>query len=254
MPSLVDEAASRWQLTELRPAANLSYHFVALASRLGQAVVLKLGVPDRELTSEITSLRLFDGRGTVRLLESDTERGMLLLERLQPGKMLVTVADDAEATRVAADLMLSLRRPASSEPGLIPLREWFKDLERLGPGVEGGAGPLDGVLVERAQAAVRDFLAEDYQPALIHGDLHHFNILSSERGWLAIDPKGVVGPSAYEVGPYLVNPWVVTGVTADMPRLMENRISILSEHLGLEKKSVRAWGLAYAVLSASDGR
>ncbi len=250
LPSLVDEAAGRWQLTDLQPAANLSYNFVAFANRLGQAVVLKLGVPGPELTSQITSLRLFDGRGAVRLLESDAERGMLLLEYLRPGKMLVTVADDAQATRVAADLMLSLRGPASSDPGLILLREWFKELERLRPRVQGGAGPLDSVLVERAQAAVRDFFSENYQPALIYGDLHHFNILSSERGWLAIDPKGVIGPSAYEVGPYLVNPWVVTGATAEMSRLIKSCIAILSEYLGLEKKRVRAWGLAHAVLSA----
>ncbi len=41
----------------------------------------------------------------------------------------------------------------------------------------------------------------------MHGDFHHFNILSSERGWLVIDPKGVIGPAGYEVGPLLINPW-----------------------------------------------
>jgi streptomycin 6-kinase len=38
-------------------------------------------------------------------------------------------------------------------------------------------------------------------------DLHHYNVLSdSGRGWLAIDPKGLVGEVEYEVGAAIRNP------------------------------------------------
>ncbi len=59
---------------------------------------LKIGVPNRELTSEMSALRFFDGKGAVRLLEADEERVMFLLERLQPGDMLATLNDDDQAT------------------------------------------------------------------------------------------------------------------------------------------------------------
>jgi streptomycin 6-kinase len=85
---------------------------------------------------------------------------------------------------------------------------------------------------------------------LIHGDFHHFNVLSSERGWLAIDPKGVVGPAAYEVGPLLINPWDEFLTRPDPVRLTGRRIAILAERLGFERERVRDWGLAHAVLSA----
>ena len=250
LPHLVDTAVRRWQLTDVQPVSNLSYNYVAFADRLGESVVLKIGVPDRELLSEMTALCLFDGRAAVRLLESDEEHCMFLLERLKPGEILTTVADDREATRIAAELMLLLWRTQISDPRLIQLADWFKGFERLRMQFGGGTGPLAADLVSRAESLARDLCAEDHVQTLIHGDLHHFNILASQRGWLAIDPKGVLGPAAYEVGPFLLNPWVVSGLQTDTPDLTRDRIAIFAEHLGLERSRVRDWGLAYAVLSA----
>jgi len=78
LPVLIEEASQRWDLTDVQPVPNLSYNFVAFANRPltaplhGSAppagtsqneVVLKIGVPQRELTSEMAALRLFDGEG-----------------------------------------------------------------------------------------------------------------------------------------------------------------------------------------------
>ena len=87
-PVLMRETASRWQLEIEPPFPDLSYNFVAPARRAGRRVVVKLGVPNPELSSEIEALRLFDGEGTVRLLDADPDRGMVLLERLDPGTLL----------------------------------------------------------------------------------------------------------------------------------------------------------------------
>jgi len=250
LPTLLEEAAQRWQLTDLQRAEHLSYNYITFARRGEAQVVLKLGVPDRELTSEIRSLRHFAGRGAVRLLESDSGRGMLLLERVTPGESLAALADDAQATHIAAELMLALRRPIPSEAGLIQLADWFLGLQRFRERFDGGTGPLDRGLFGKAESVARDLLHENQLPALIHGDLHHFNILSSGGNWLAIDPKGVLGPAAYEVGPFILNPWMVTGIPPDAPRLMSARIAMLAEVLQLEQERIRNWGFAHAVLSA----
>jgi streptomycin 6-kinase len=84
----------------------------------------------------------------------------------------------------------------------------------------------------------------------MHGDFHHFNILSSERGWLVIDPKGVIGPACYELGPFLMNPWGDLLSGNHYRRLTRRRIDILYEHLGFERERIREWGVAHAVLSA----
>jgi streptomycin 6-kinase len=98
--------------------------------------------------------------------------------------------------------------------------------------------------------SVKDFFLENHQPVLMHGDFHHFNILSSERGWLIIDPKGVIGPACYEVGPFLINPWDDLLKMKDYQPMIRRRIDILHERLGFERERIREWGLAHAILSA----
>ena len=97
MPALLDECVERWSLTLLPATFPLSYNYVRPAVTTdGQAVVLKLGVPNPLLTREIEALRLYAGQGAAALVAADAARGVLLLERLQPGNMLADVADDEE--------------------------------------------------------------------------------------------------------------------------------------------------------------
>jgi streptomycin 6-kinase len=270
LPVLVEEASQSWDLTAVQPVPNLSYNFVAFAlsgAQRSRSVVLKIGVPNRELTSEMAALSLFNGEGACRLIDYDEEKGFLLLERLQPGAMLSTLEDDEQATHIAAEAMLKIWRPLESDslmsqehtlsgtraPALhkfIRLSDWFDGLNRLRVMFNGGTGPLNSKLVERVENSVKDFFVENHKPILMHGDFHHFNILSSERGWLVIDPKGVIGPAAYEVGPLLINPWEDL-LNGNNYRLMTGRrIDILHEKLGFERERIREWGLAHAIISA----
>jgi len=130
------------------------------------------------------------------------------------------------------------------------LSDWFDGLKRLRAMFGGGTGPLDERLVERVERSVRDFFTENHKPVLMHGDFHHFNILSSERGWLIIDPKGVIGPACYEVGPLLMNPWGDLLSGRDYRRMTKRRIDILHEQLRFERERIREWALAHAILSA----
>jgi streptomycin 6-kinase len=263
LPALIREAAQTWKLTDVQPIPTLSYNFVAFAQRGHQQVVLKMGVPNREFKSEMAALRLFHGEGACRLLDQEEEKYWMLLERLQPGKMLSTLEDDEEATRIASELMQKIWSPMESSgspashhegaPGLesfIRLSDWFDGLHRLRVRFDGGTGPFEKRLIERAEVSVKNFFLENHRPVLMHGDFHHFNILSSERGWVVIDPKGVIGPAAYEVGPFLMNPWGDLSSGIDYRRMTRRRIDILHERLGFERERLREWALAHAVLSA----
>jgi len=256
LPDLIAEASVKWGLTNIQPAPTLSYNFVAFADRGNERVALKMGVSNRELLSEIESLRLFNGEGACKLLDYDEEKYWMLLERLNPGEMLVTLKDDEEATRIAAEVMKKIWRPVDSQelaPVLhkfIKLSNWFDGLKKLRPMFNGGTGPLDEKIVKRVERSIADFFAENHHPVLMHGDFHHFNILSSERGWLVIDPKGVIGPAGYEVGPFLMNPWGDFLNGSNYRLMTKRRIDILHEHLGFERQRIHEWGLAHAVLSA----
>ena len=255
----INEASQKWDLTDVRPSPELSYNFVAFAVRGDEQVVLKMGVPNREFKSEMAALRLFNGEGACKLLDYDEERYWMLLERLKPGVMLSTLEDDEEATHIAVDVMQRIWRfdygttntPLRSvRSEFIQLSDWFDGLKKLRPMFNGGTGPLNEKLVERVERSVKDFFAENHKPVLMHGDFHHFNILSSERGWLIIDPKGVIGPACYEVGPLLINPWGDLLSGKNYQQITKRRIDILHEQLGFERERIREWGLAHAVISA----
>ena len=249
--SLLLYCERRWNLS-IRDAYPLSYNFVAPADGPdGQRYVLKLGVPeDPERPREAESLRLYGGRGAVRLVDAELERGVLLLERCSPGNTLKSVKDDAEATRIAAALMRKLRTAAPEGNRFPTTRDWAFGLRKLRARFGGGTGPLPERLVRAAETGYERLHASISSPLqLLHGDLHHDNILSAEREpWLAIDPKGVVGDPAFEPVQYLINR--LPDDSAEAVRLIEQRAHTFAAELGLDAGRIMAWTFCHCVLSA----
>jgi streptomycin 6-kinase len=252
LPELLEECTDQWSLAGLEPVAELSYNYVATARRAdGGQVMLKIGVPNPELDSEMAALRVYDGRGAARLLAADEERSAMLLERLRPGLSLARLGDDEEATRIAARVMRALWRRPPVGHSFRSVRDWAAGLVRMRRHFGGGTGPFPRKLTEKAERLFAELLDSMADEVLLHGDLHHWNILSAEREpWLAIDPKGIVGEPAYEVGALLRNEldWVTK--KPDPQRLTARRVAILAEELNLERERTLAWGVAQAVLSA----
>ncbi len=302
LPARLEQTANRWALRLQPPFPNLSYNYVAPAvTATGAPVVVKVGMPVPELLSEIAALRWYDGRGAVRLLDAWPEAGALLLEALQPGHSLVSLAaeDDDRATLIAADVMEQLWRPVEAspparlpssnrgphadrvvtvgsppceKPGLVPipsvvsslmptggrrssfptLGQWADGLRRLREAFEGATGPLPPQLVARAEALLAERLASAAPSVVLHGDLHHDNILAAGRApWLAIDPKGLIGEPAYEVSAFVCNPYPLITSRPDLPRLLARRVAVLSQRLGLERDRLLSWAMIHAVLSAA---
>lgn len=257
LPQLVAECAERWSLTVLPHFEPLTYNYVAPAVRAdgrsdGGEAVLKLGVPNPEFTCEPVALGLFAGRGSVRLLEAEPERGALLLERLRPGTMLETVEDDELATMYAAQVMRQLRVSAPDDSTLPTVARWAGGLDRLRARFDGGTGPLPPALFERAERLFAELSASSAAPVVLHGDLHHGNIVSAEREpWLAIDPKGLIGEPAYETGALLRNPLPGLLQRDNPGRVLARRVGQLAEMLELDRERIIGWAVYQAVLSAA---
>jgi streptomycin 6-kinase len=198
----------------------------------------------------MSALGLYDGCGAPRLYESDPQAGALLEERLLPGTMLHERGLDDEAqTAIAAEVMLNIWRPAPPDERLIRLKDWFDELKELRPAYGGGTGPFAPKLVEAVEGLLPDLFADPGEPVVMHGDCHHYNILESQRGWLSIDPKGVVGPRGYEVGPFMLNP-LDFGQRPQAARLAARRLDLLSERLGIDRPVLWAWSVCHSLLSA----
>jgi streptomycin 6-kinase len=255
LPALVTRCEARWSLEVGLPFPELSFNYAAPALRAdGAPVVLKLSFPgDPDFEREAEALRLFDGRGAARLLELDLDCGAMLLERLEPGVPLTAVRDDDEATCIAADVLRQLWRPVPPGHPFPSVSDRARGFDRLRRSFGGGTGPMPAALVERTEAFFAELLASQGEPALLHGDLHHYNVLAARREpWLAIDPKGVVGEPAYDAAALLHNP-VETLRTPRPGKVLERRVDLLSEELGLDRERVRGWGFAQAVLAAYWG-
>lgn len=252
LPTLLKRCEQRWSIRVMPPFPNLSYNYVAPArTHNGKTVVLKAGVPNRELTTEIEALRLYNAHRSVRLLDADANQGILLLEHLQPGTPLSQLDDDEAATSIAADIMQHLWCPVPSEHPFPTVHRWAGGLQRLRAHFDGGTGPLPSKLVAKAESLFTELISSMTENILLHGDLHHDNILTAQRHpWLAIDPKGLVGEPAYDVGAFLRNPGFRLQQATHPERLLARRVELLAEKLGLERERLIGWGIAQAVLSA----
>ena len=249
LPDVVRNLRSRWSL-ELDPPfsyPSLSYVGPALQQN-AREVVLKVGFLRDELACEIAALRHYAGRGSVQILEADSDLGALLLERLLPGDCLATVSDDDQACAIAASAMRELWRSPPAQHTFPSVATWCRGLQRLRERFCGGTGPLPADAVDRAERVLADLISSEPKPMLLHGDLQHFNVLRAERKpWLAIDPKGVVGDPAFEVGAFLGNEWEGRSEPA---RLMARRIDVFADCLDIDRARICAWGLVQSVLSA----
>ncbi len=106
-------------------------------------------------------------------------------------------------------------------------------------------------MVEKAENIFLELLASGDESVLLHGDLHHDNILSGSREpYLAIDPKGVLGEPCYEVGAFLRNPFPDLLDKGNPHGLMQRRVDMIVERLGFDRRRVIGWGMSQAVLSA----
>jgi streptomycin 6-kinase len=260
LPALVATVARDWDL-DIGATYTLTYHYVAAATLAdGAAAVLKLGLPQPgHLAVEAAALELYGGHGAVRLLKHDVARGALLLERAHPGTPVSALVPhrDEEATAAIVAVTARLHRalpdsplpdsppPDSRLPDLTAERASFAAYLRKHPADR----PLPRHLVERAGRLFDELCATATRRVVLHGDLHHDNVLRADREpWLAIDPHGLIGDPGYELGALLYNPAPARRDDA-LLALVPARIEQLADGLGQSPERVIAWGFVKAVLS-----
>ncbi|KAB2328487.1 hypothetical protein F7731_25510 [Cytobacillus depressus] len=203
---LIHWCEERWQL-KIMPPFDLSYNFVAPAIRNdGLEAVVKLAVPNDEFLSEAEALALFNGNGMVKVIDVDKEMGILILERLKPGTTLASLENYEEAALIASNIMKKLWRPAPKSVYIPHSKERGISLGKIFAEHPEGLGPITKEMLQEATEIFQRLFKNADQSFLLHGDLHHYNILmSSSSSWLAIDPKGLIGDREYDVIQFLLN-------------------------------------------------
>jgi streptomycin 6-kinase len=255
IPEIISKKEEEWQI-KVHDPFDLTWNYVAPAVRSnGTQAVLKIGFPtDREFTSEIDALQIFNGDGIEQLLEQDRDNFAILIEKVVPGRPLSELDNDEEATKILASVMKKLWKPLPQDHTFITLAEWTNAIKEYLDEYKDTKGPFSYKLVEKANYLFEELISTSAEPMLVHGDLHQDNVLSSQRdSWLAIDPKGVAAEPAYETAAMIRNPYVRMKNNPDIKRILRRRIQILSEELGFDPQRILKWGFAQTMLSAVWG-
>ena len=265
VPRALPELAERWSLMLGDPFDAETTSYVLRAERAdGTPAVLKLiypRYPETPFAQEVAGLRMWDGRGIVRLLETDAEIGAQLLERAVPGTAALDLGE-ADALPIAVNVLLRMwSAPATPRPEIKTLAEqtrvWAREIER--DWTDAGE-PYERDLLDRATWTLLR-LADDVEarPAeelvLVHGDLHHGNVLRAEREpWLAIDPKPMLGEREYDLRAPLCDRRDALFANPDPASHLRRRLDVLLETLGdVDARRALEWAFVVELTWCTGG-
>jgi len=259
LDGIIISLCSKWQLSNIRVFDNLSFNYAALAysDKYKTDVVIKISISDADCSDERKALMFYNGNGCVKLLEYDNTKFAMLLEAIKPGTSLKNLFphDERKACEYAAQVIKKLHflpKPQNFQNRLDDypkLETWLHILHSFSDKTV-----IDDYL-KKAQIYSDKLLRSQKDLYLLHGDLHHENILcnnilSNSNSWVAIDPKGVVGELAYEVGAFIRNPLPELLEQRNAGQILSRRFDFFSNALNIERRRLVEWNYVQAVLSA----
>jgi streptomycin 6-kinase len=232
----------RWQLTpDGEPIVTPTSRLFPVRSNGGPAM-LKIATVDEEKRGGLV-MSWWRGVGAAHVIAC--EEDAILMERAGGNSSLADIARsgrDEEATGIICAVLAQLHAPRRwPAPALVPLVTWF--------GALGPVADAQGGILRVTAATASQLLAAEQDAVVLHGDIHHDNILDfGPRGWLAIDPKGLQGERSFDYANILCNP---DEETAMGPGRLARQITVIATAAQLERSRLLAWVVAWAGLSAA---
>lgn len=241
LPEILASIAKKHSLSNLRPVEGMSLNYVATAIQGDLPVVVKVAFDAQSLYREKLCLEAFKGHGAVGVLDYDGT--WMLQQRAIPGKSLSALFpdDDAHATEIFCTLAKKLHRAKVCDSSAFSsLKQLFQPLDQ--------SWKIPDPILSKARSFRDELLETSIKQVLLHGDLHHGNILQSEKDWVAIDPKGYIGDPAFEPAAYLCNPVSSLLESSHPKKRIASRINTCSRLLELPQDRISQWLYAKSTL------
>jgi streptomycin 6-kinase len=246
----LSRATIRWALQKPSPRVENATAWVCKVFQAnGTPATLKLLKPEarEDELRGASLLAWYEGEGAANVLATAEDAILMEWVEGEPLGNAVRAGHDADAALALCGIVQELHRPRGEAPAnLLPLGEHFRAL------FDAGVGNWPNTsrdLYARAVGIALQLSDRPVGPVPLHGDLHHDNVIATDRGWLAVDPKGLIGDPVYEVANLFINPVDLTALCADVARI--DRLSrTLAERLGFERKRVLGYAVTHAALSA----
>jgi streptomycin 6-kinase len=208
--------------------------------------VLKIGIPSPAFTQEAKALDFYRGNGCVKLLGYDSQKSGMLLALIDPGTTLRSFfpEKDKQAVEYACRVMKKLYARSIDSIDFPTIDSWFSLFHTLEVPKE-----LQNY-VTKADELSHELRVTAKDLHLLHGDLHHDNILLDASGsGVAIDPKGVIGETAYEVGAFMCNPAELSA-QPDIGEILARRLEQFSQILTIDQQRLAQACYVRIILSA----
>ncbi len=238
----LDQLVEQWALVPTGEPILTHASCLLPATRAGLPVMLKTSEEPDEIRG-FALLEWWRGHGAVPILECTADA--LLMERATGGSLvqMSEAGSDAEAITIICALLGRLHSGGNGPaPPLVPLSEWFASLFE---------SELREPFVVRGKALATQLLAVPESPTILHGDMHHGNIVQMSTGaWRAIDPQGLFGHRGYDYANIFRNPNLDIAANSDRFR---SRVAQVSHLSGLAPTELLGWILALCALSHSWG-
>lgn len=251
LPRVIRELEDRWSVTVREPFPGIEYNFVAPASmHNGRLAVVKIAPPfeTTEIYGEAKFLATRDGQGAVKLLAEDRETRAILIEHAVPGRSLVDcfAMDPIASVRPAIEVLRSIVGPPTEDmTDVSTLDNWFNNFRCY----RETEFPRDRA--EQAFEIYERLSRQQGRTFYLHGDFHLGNVVDSDRSpFLAIDPKGIVGPLGYEIAVFLINFHRWQEKNEDVAELITEAIAQFSGAFGMTETELREWTFAHMVIGA----
>ncbi|MFN7662214.1 MAG: aminoglycoside phosphotransferase family protein [Alphaproteobacteria bacterium] len=241
LPQQIEKISKKYNLSPLKPIPNLTHHYVLSGYQNNKSIILKLGFDSKDLDTESKSLKLFEGFGAVHLLAA--EKGMILLEKLEPGTTLKNFSSiHKNKIEIACGLLSEMKHaPISYQDKFPSLNDWLVILDQ--------PWPIPELYLEKARHLKTKLLNRAYPIRLIHGDFHDENILFGENKWWFIDPKPVIGSPEYDVATFIRNS--LQGSLSKDTDLNNIKLQVqsFSNLLGMEFDQLKQWCFLQSILA-----
>ncbi len=246
LPNLLARLAQHWQVSDLMLVPEISYNYTVSGVQNKKSVIIKIGHGHDQVLAEAEALRAFAGHGIVQLIDHDIQSGALLLERIEPGIPLNRLfpEQDQQASVVMCHVMSKLHQAP------IPAQHAFKPLAQL-LAILTIDWAIPGNYLLRARAFSKQLLTTTNRQVLLHGDLHHGNILMAGDGhWVAIDPKGLIGDPLYDACVSIYNPIPTLLDNPHAATIVRDRLHSYAEHIACDRERLFAWVYVQTAMAA----
>ncbi|MDE7298190.1 MAG: aminoglycoside phosphotransferase family protein, partial [Lachnospiraceae bacterium] len=153
---------------------------------------------------EISALRAFQGSNFCLLYDYSLEDRAYIMERVSPADTLFIGTTREERITIMAGIFRELHKPSVPDTVFPTYLEWFQ-AGRAGVQQRKDCATLLYDL-ETAGHIILDLCEKYPRRLLLHGDLHHENILKNETGgYTVIDPKGVIGDPVFDLSRFILD-------------------------------------------------